>query len=168
MLRKPLGLILNAGSARTISTALLATAQRARDLHGASIVNGGGVSFLMASSEDRPDEAKAGLQLTVSHQGTTGTLELVGELDVAQDERVRTALKAVLDEKPESLVLDLSKLSFIDSTGIGIVIGLKKAAERDGVRLVICRGPLVVQRVFELTGLTSSLPFVPSVGGDSR
>ncbi len=122
----------------------------------------------MASPEDRTDEPVAALQVIVSHQGTTGTLELVGGLDVAQDERVRTALKAVLDEKPESLVLDLSKLSFIDSTGIGIVIGLKKSAERDGVRLVICRGPIAVQRVFELTGLTSSLPFVPTAGGDGR
>jgi anti-sigma B factor antagonist len=108
------------------------------------------------------------LQLTVTQQGTTATLELVGELDVAQEGPVREALKQVLDSQPESLVLDLSQLSFIDSTGIGIVIGLKKSAERDGVRLVICRGPLAVQRVFELTGLTSSLPFIPSIGRDDH
>jgi anti-sigma B factor antagonist len=108
------------------------------------------------------------LELIVNHHGTTATLELVGELDVAQEQPVREAFKAVLDSQPESLVLDLSQLTFIDSTGIGIVIGLKKKAERDGVRLVICRGPLAVQRVFELTGLTSSLPFVPSTGGDDH
>lgn len=122
----------------------------------------------MASSEDRPGQPIGGLQLTVSHQGTTGILELVGELDVAQEARVSEALKEVLDSQPECLVLDLSQLTFIDSTGIGIVIGLKKAAERDGVRLVICRGPLSVQRVFELTGLTSSLPFVPSTSRDDH
>jgi anti-sigma B factor antagonist len=122
----------------------------------------------MASPEDRPGQPIGGLQLTVGQQGTTGTLELVGELDVAQEARVREAVKQVLDAQPECLVLDLSRLSFIDSTGIGIVIGVKKAAERDGVRLVICRGPLAVQRVFELTGLTSSLPFVPSTGGDDH
>jgi anti-sigma B factor antagonist len=120
----------------------------------------------MASPEDRPGQPIGGLQLTVGQQGTTGILELVGELDVAQEARVREALKQVFDAQPECLVLDLSRLSFIDSTGIGIVIGVKKAAERDGVRLVICRGPLAVQRVFELTGLTSSLPFVPSTSGD--
>jgi anti-anti-sigma factor len=108
------------------------------------------------------------LELSVTQQGTTATLELVGELDVAQEAPVRDALKQVLDSQPESLVLDLSRLSFIDSTGIGIVIGLKKSAERDGVRLVICQGPLAVQRVFELTGLTSSLPFIPSTGGDDH
>jgi anti-anti-sigma factor len=122
----------------------------------------------MASPEDRPGQPAGGLQLIVSRHGTTATLELVGELDVAQEGPVREALKQVLDSQPESLVLDLSQLSFIDSTGIGIVIGLKKTTERDGVRLVICRGPLAVQRVFELTGLTSSLPFVPSTGGDDH
>jgi anti-sigma B factor antagonist len=116
----------------------------------------------MASSEDRPYQPSAGLELTIARHGTTATLELAGDLDVAQDERVRAALKEIFDDHPECLVLDLSELSFIDSTGIGVVIAMKKAAERDGVRLVICRGPLAVQRVFELTGLASSLPFVPS------
>jgi anti-sigma B factor antagonist len=106
------------------------------------------------------------LQLTINRHGTTATLELTGELDVAQEERVRETLKEVLDSRPECLVLDLSQLTFIDSTGIGIVIGLKKSAEREGVRLIICRGPVAVQRVFELTGLTSSLPFVPGTGRD--
>jgi anti-anti-sigma factor len=116
----------------------------------------------MASPEDRPGQPIGGLQLTVNHHGTTATLELVGELDVAQEKPALQALKEVLDSHPECVVLDLSQLSFIDSTGIGIVIGLKKSAERDGVRLVICPGPLAVQRVFELTGLMSSLPFIPS------
>lgn len=121
----------------------------------------------MTSAFQHPlDPVTDGLEITVSHQGTTSTLQLAGECDIAQQERIHERLQEIRAARPECVVLDLSRLSFIDSTGLSIVIGLQKWTEANGVRLVICRGPKAVQRIFELTGLGSTLPFLPAGGAD--
>jgi len=57
-------------------------------------------------------------------------------------------------------VLDLSALSFIDSTGIHGVIELHRRSLAQNVRLLIVPGVPTVQRPFELLGLTATLPFL--------
>ena len=59
----------------------------------------------------------------------------------------------------ERLTLDLSGTTFIDSTGIGVVLRLANDAENRGVELAIVPGPPEVQRVFATAGLTEVLPF---------
>jgi anti-anti-sigma factor len=101
------------------------------------------------------------LMIDVTHQGTTSTIALAGECDLGQQERFQAAVREVLAARPECVVLDLSHLSFIDSSGIQAVVEFSKTAQRDRLHLVICPGPRQVQRVFALCGLTSQLPFVP-------
>ena len=101
-----------------------------------------------------------GLSLEIAHFGTTCTLKLTGECDLAQRDALRAGLREVFAAGPEQIVLDLSGLRFIDSTGIHAVIELYKRADRDGVRLVICPGSRQVQRIFDLCGLTAQLPFL--------
>jgi anti-sigma B factor antagonist len=101
-----------------------------------------------------------GMTILISRQGTTSTLELVGECDLAQRADLRAAIGRVLVDRPECLVLDLSRLAFIDSSGIHVIIELSERAAREECRLLICPGPRAVQRVFELCGLSTRLPFV--------
>jgi anti-anti-sigma factor len=101
-----------------------------------------------------------GMLLEVTHQGTTSTIQLVGECDLAQQEKLWATIREVFAARPEHVVLDLSRLSFIDSTGIRVVLDLDTRARQEDVRLVICPGSPQVQRVFELCGLTARLPFV--------
>jgi anti-anti-sigma factor len=108
------------------------------------------------------------LTVEVTREGTTSTIALAGECDLSQQERFRTAIREALAARPECVLLDLSHLSFIDSTGIIVVIELGRSAQRDGVHLVICPGARQVQRVFDLCGLTSQLPFLPVAGPDGR
>jgi anti-anti-sigma factor len=68
---------------------------------------------------------------------------------------------ALIERSPECVVLDLSRLSFIDSTGVHAVTELHKRAEQQRARVVIVPGPRAVQRIFELVGLTEVLPFLP-------
>jgi anti-sigma B factor antagonist len=109
-----------------------------------------------------------GMSILISKQGTTSTLELVGECDLAQRDDLRAAIGGVLVDRPECLVLDLSRLAFIDSSGIHVMIELSERAARQECRLLICPGPRAVQRVFELCGLTTRLPFVGEGAGSGQ
>jgi anti-anti-sigma factor len=72
---------------------------------------------------------------------------------------VRSQFQAVLERSPETILLDLSGLGFIDSTGINGVIELHERAAQQNARLVIVPAPPAVQRTFEIVGLTDVLPF---------
>jgi anti-anti-sigma factor len=100
------------------------------------------------------------LCVTVSEQGTTTTISLVGELDLAQQPAMHKATSDVLQCSPECVLLDLSCLDFIDSAGIHAVIELYRRSEEQHTRLVIVPGTTQVQRSFELVGLIEILPFL--------
>jgi anti-anti-sigma factor len=65
-----------------------------------------------------------------------------------------------LVRSPECVVLDLSQLTFIDSSAIHVILELQKRCAQQNVRLVIAPGPRAVQRPFEVLGLTRALPFL--------
>lgn len=116
-----------------------------------------------------PEMSPGELAIMITQQGTTTTVTLRGEWDMAEAPTVRQALRDVLERSPECLVLDLSWLSFIDSTGVHGVIELHRRSERQRVRLMIVPGPRAVQRVFELVGLSKILPFLsPGPGSEPR
>jgi len=107
----------------------------------------------------QPLEFEQPLVIERGVQGTTSTITLVGECDLAHQERFRAVVHETLAARPECVVLDLTDLRFIDSSGIQVVIELSEEAARDGIRLLVCPGARQVQRVFELCGLTSRLLF---------
>lgn len=104
------------------------------------------------------------LQLKVLHDGTKSTILLIGECDLASHEALRAGLRDVFAARPHQIVLDLSDLSFIDSTGIHGIIELHTRARLEGIQLAICPGSRQVQRIFDLSGLTAQLPFLPDDG----
>jgi anti-anti-sigma factor len=102
----------------------------------------------------------ARLGAVVTRQGTTSVLQLEGEWDLAARALMREVISQALERRPECLVLELSKLEFVDSTGVHAVIELAKRARGQRFVLVIVPGPPQVQRVFEICGLTDRLPFM--------
>jgi anti-sigma B factor antagonist len=58
------------------------------------------------------------------------------------------------------LILDLRGLTFVDSTGLRLIMSAHGRARASGRRLVLVRGPDVVQRVFKITRLERELEFV--------
>jgi anti-anti-sigma factor len=100
------------------------------------------------------------LEIALREHGTTTTLALRGELDLAEQEATRHAIARALARCPECLVLDLSQLRFIDSTGIHVVLDLTRRSSRQNVRLVIVPGSPAVQRTFDILGLSTVLPFL--------
>ena len=77
----------------------------------------------------------------------------VGELDLATTGEVAAALDEMREAGFRTVVLDLSEVTFIDSSGIHTIVEARRAAERDRVSLVVVPGPPAVQRLFALTGV---------------
>jgi anti-anti-sigma factor len=86
-------------------------------------------------------------------------LVLGGELDMAARFQAEQALDALLAEPVEHLVVDLGEVTFVDSTGMGLVLEVHDRARAEGFKLRLLRGPADVQRVFELAGVADVLPF---------
>ncbi|MBV9057311.1 MAG: STAS domain-containing protein [Candidatus Eremiobacteraeota bacterium] len=78
---------------------------------------------------------------------------LRGSLDLATAPTVRAALTDAAEEKGHDVIVDLTGLEFLDSTGLGVLIGAhRRAAERGGsFRLVVSDGP--ISRLLNITGL---------------
>jgi anti-anti-sigma factor len=87
------------------------------------------------------------------------TVALSGELDLAGVAELQQAIEHAR-ALGERLVVDLSDLEFIDSSGLRVLVGLHNAAETQGFDYSILPGPPVVQRAFALCGLDRTLRFV--------
>jgi anti-sigma B factor antagonist len=88
---------------------------------------------------------------------------LVGELDLSTVAKVQEELRRVEASSPATLVVDLSKLTFLDSTGLRCIVTADERARAEGRRIVIVRGPDAVQRVFAITRLEDRLEMVDDV-----
>lgn len=100
------------------------------------------------------------LTLRSEREGEIHTIALAGELDLSCAARVQRELERVEAGDAMTIVLDLSELTFLDSTGLRLVMGAAARSRADGVeRLVLLRGSSDVQRVFEICGVERLLPF---------
>jgi anti-sigma B factor antagonist len=85
---------------------------------------------------------------------------LVGELDIASAETLERELETLEAVSPGTLVLDLRRVEFIDSTGLRAVIAADARARSAGRRFVIVRGSSAVERLFNVTQLDRRLEIV--------
>jgi anti-sigma B factor antagonist len=86
-------------------------------------------------------------------------VRLSGELDIATTPEVEEVLRRVAAAKRE-VVLDLSGLDFMDSTGLRMTIELNALARQDGCHFIIVRGNDQVHRIFEMSGVEEHLTLV--------
>jgi anti-sigma B factor antagonist len=96
----------------------------------------------------------------VGRDGGSGWVRPAGDLDLDSVHRVEAALAELREDGCGNLVLDLRALTFMDSSGLRLVIRWHTAARDDGFRFGIVPGPEVVQRVFRLTGMDAHLTVV--------
>jgi anti-anti-sigma factor len=84
---------------------------------------------------------------------------LAGELDIASVGEVQAQLSELREAGFEHVVLDLRELTFIDSTGLRLILSENAVARENGGRFELIAGPPRVQRVFELTEVLDHLTF---------
>jgi anti-anti-sigma factor len=109
------------------------------------------------SSEQR-DIADGTLVVRTAKEGDTHVISLCGELDLANAGTAETALEASLSDSASQIVIDMSELEFIDSTGIALLVAaLGNNDSEIRVRFIPSTAAAVI-RVLELTGLSERLP----------
>jgi len=99
------------------------------------------------------------LAMRSERDGPAHIISLFGELDRATAPDVERELERVEAADARSIVLDLSGLTFIDSTGIHLILNAEARSRADSCGLTLLRGPDSVQRVFALAGVEDRLSF---------
>lgn len=100
--------------------------------------------------------------VSVEHSGTTAIVRLAGELDLATAPELTEVLHG-LESSCERVILDLSGLEFIDSTGLRLAVAEHGRASADGFEFVIAGAAGAVLKILRLTGLDVTLPLAPDV-----
>jgi anti-sigma B factor antagonist len=86
-------------------------------------------------------------------------IEFYGELDLAGTELAAEELRRCEQSDVREIIVDLSGLDFIDSTGLGVLVEIYNSERQNGNRLRFLRGSGPVERVMHLTCLDGVLPF---------
>ena len=108
----------------------------------------------MAVSVPRP----GGLTVGIDEDGDSLAVHAAGELDIATAPKLKDALLHAMESGAASIVLDLERVSFIDSMGLRMLVWAARESREDGNRLRIDCGSGVVRRMIEFTALDRSLP----------
>lgn len=85
---------------------------------------------------------------------------LSGDLDLSTAKQAEQAIEEAERSGQKTVVIDLRRLSFMDSTGLRVIVSADKRASRSKRRVVIIQGPQAVRRVFEITRLGERLEIV--------
>ena len=93
------------------------------------------------------------LRVVVSSNGNGHEVRLLGELDMATADRLREALVR-LGDGTELVTVDLSELTFIDSTGLSVLISALKRVRQQGGDMALRSPSPGTRKVLEITGLT--------------
>jgi anti-anti-sigma factor len=104
-----------------------------------------------------PDEFVTSLD----RDAATATVALRGEVDIQTVDQVRAVLAEALAAGPQEIVVDLTGLTFIDSTGLGaLIFGFQRARDA-GVRFRLAHASPAVRQILVLSGLLEVVELTP-------
>ncbi|MGZ5212448.1 MAG: STAS domain-containing protein [Actinomycetota bacterium] len=102
---------------------------------------------------------------TRSEADETIVLAFGGVLDLETVQAAEAAFAAAEEQQPNRVVVDLSDVEFIDSTGLRLIVSADTRIRRNGRMLQIVKGPDRVHRVFRMTLLNERLAFIDRAPG---
>ncbi|WEG12523.1 STAS domain-containing protein [Pullulanibacillus sp. KACC 23026] len=96
------------------------------------------------------------MNLTIQSKSEDGKEILIinGEVDAFTAIRLKTALLELTEKEANKVVLDMSQVSYMDSTGIGVIIAGYKSAKKNQGSLIVKGLTSRVKRLFDITGLS--------------
>lgn len=92
----------------------------------------------------------------------TGLVVVEGELDLSTAPRLKWMLVDALEAGCTRLVVDLSKVTFMDSTALGVLVGVNRSPELEGPLAIACANENVLQ-VFEFSGTDGAFTIAPTL-----
>jgi anti-sigma B factor antagonist len=124
---------------------------------------GGATRAAGGSVKDRPSGAKFAISRRDLEPGTT-VVAVAGELDLASAPNLKWTLNDSISKGARRLVLDMSPVTFIDSTALGVLVGVQRNL-RVGGRLALAGADTDpdVLNIFELTGLDSTFDMFSTI-----
>lgn len=103
--------------------------------------------------------------LTVNQDKAHTVLTAAGEIDLSTSAALDSAVVDALADSTSHLTLDLSEVTFLDSSGLGVIVkSLKRAKEAETVFDVVAANDRVL-KVFKLTGLDAVIEIYPTLDG---
>ena len=102
------------------------------------------------------------LIITTDQTDELATIQIEGEVDVSCADDLREELTLALDAAPARIEVDLSTMPYIDSTGIGVLVGFAHRATDEGVEFSLVAPQANVARVLSLLGVSDELNVVPA------
>lgn len=104
------------------------------------------------------------MNLSMETRDNILVVKLKGELDHHSAESTRKKIdKAVVEKGSRNIILDLKELTFMDSSGIGLIMGrYKNISEKDG-KLIVISGNQYVDRILKLSGLLKIIKAYPEM-----
>lgn len=119
----------------------------------------------MSTTMFSPVNTAAHLHIVTSYPSpATARVAVVGEVDLATTPVLRERLLHVLrDQRPDLLDVDLAEVTFLDCTGLGVLVAVRAAAVQAGCQMRVSHPQPIVRRVLEVTGLLGVFT-VPTVG----
>ena len=103
------------------------------------------------------------LGIDVRDVGSHAVVDVKGEIDVYTAPKLREKLIELVSEGSHDVVVNLEGVDFIDSTGLGVLVGaLKRLKTHDGTLSLVCTQDKIL-KIFKITGLTKVFPIHDSV-----
>jgi anti-sigma B factor antagonist len=96
------------------------------------------------------------------HSQGVGLVDVAGEIDMHTTPELDEVLSAALRARPDRLIVDLTGVGFIDSTGLSVLVRNAKLALSHGASFEIVCADSELLQVFEITGLRDVLSFHPT------
>ena len=108
-----------------------------------------------------PDGAlPAPFSIQIEHRGSSLLVSISGEFDLGATEQFGKVVEEIKGKDVHDVEIDLRKVSFIDSTGLRMLVEAERITRERELTLRIVRGGSAVERVLQITGLDQVLPLV--------
>jgi anti-sigma B factor antagonist len=92
----------------------------------------------------------------------TSVISVEGDLDLASAPRLKWMLVDALGEGHSQLILDLSLATFMDSTALGVLVGVKRSLDDHGTLAIVCAHANLL-KIFELSGMDGAFAISPTL-----
>jgi anti-sigma B factor antagonist len=86
-----------------------------------------------------------------------------GAIDLHVSPEMRASLRAIIDQKPKRLVVDLSRVPYVDSSGLAVLIGAMQSLEHEGGVFMLAGAQEAVRLILESARLDQYFKLFPSV-----
>ena len=103
------------------------------------------------------------LEVVWESRDDTTILKPDGDIDLSRSPTLRTDIRKAIDEKPKRLVVDLSGVSYMDSSGVATLVEAMQLARKANTNLVLCSLTDRVHSIFEIARLDQFFTIKPTL-----